>query len=185
MKPDSVLFLCNFDDQLNTGKNRKALLFTSLKHNVMYWFWKSLISENETIKKLWSEQWSVRDQEICKELLATGLDTDALGDLLKTYQRDSNVKENILYVSISSFLTFCDRNWNPHPEKLCIEEFFGVEWPKDIDANILLQRDSEPIYLNVIYPELLYFSIQVFSALCNADQSLVRLFLIRVGTYFI
>ncbi|XP_035436281.2 tetratricopeptide repeat protein 27 [Spodoptera frugiperda] len=149
MKPDSVLFLCNFDDQLNT--------------------------ENETIKKLWSEQWSVRDQEICKELLATGLDTDALGDLLKTYQRDSNVKENILYVSISSFLTFCDRNWNPHPEKLCIEEFFGVEWPKDIDANILLQRDSEPIYLNVIYPELLYFSTQVFSALCNADQSLLHL----------
>uniref|UniRef100_A0A2H1W1N7 SFRICE_005843 n=1 Tax=Spodoptera frugiperda TaxID=7108 RepID=A0A2H1W1N7_SPOFR len=149
MKPDSVLFLCNFDDQLNT--------------------------ENETIKKLWSEQWSVRDQEICKELLATGLDTDALGDLLKTYQRDSNVKENILYVSISSFLTFCDRNWNPHPEKLCIEDFFGVEWPKDIDANILLQRDSEPIYLNVIYPELLYFSTQVFSALCNADQSLLHL----------
>lgn len=149
MKPDSVLFLCNFDDQLNT--------------------------ENETIKKLWSEQWSVRDREICKELLTTGLDTDALGDLLKTYQRDSNVKENILYVSISSFLTFCDRNWNPHPEKLCIEEFFGVEWPKDIDANILLQRDSEPIYLNVIYPELLYFSTQVFSALCNADQSLLHL----------
>ncbi|CAH1645866.1 unnamed protein product [Spodoptera littoralis] len=149
MTPESVLFLCNFDDQLNT--------------------------ENKTIEKLWSEQWSVRDQAICKELLAMGLDTDALGDLLKSYQRDSNVKENILYVSISSFLTFCDRNWNPHPEKLSLEEFFGVEWPKDIDANILLQRDSEPIYLNVIYPELLYFSTQVFSALCNADQSLLHL----------
>ncbi|XP_022819785.1 tetratricopeptide repeat protein 27 isoform X1 [Spodoptera litura] len=149
MTPESVLFLCNFDDQLNT--------------------------ENKTIEKLWSEQWSVKDQSICKELLATGLDTDALGELLKTYQRDSNVKENILYVSISSFLTFCDRNWNPHPEKLSLEECYGVDWPKDIDANILLQRDSEPIYLNVIYPELLYFSTQVFSALCNADQSLLHL----------
>ncbi|KAH9629287.1 hypothetical protein HF086_008369 [Spodoptera exigua] len=149
MTPESVLFLCNFDDQLNT--------------------------ENESIKKLWSEQWSVNEQGICKELLATGLDTDALEDLLKKHERDSHVLGNILFVSVSSFLTFCDRNWNPHPDKLSIEEYFGVEWPKDIDANILLQRDSEPLYLNILYPELLYFSTQVFSALCKADQSLLHL----------
>ncbi|CAH0701579.1 unnamed protein product [Spodoptera exigua] len=149
MTPESVLFLCNFDDQLNT--------------------------ENESIKKLWSEQWSVNEQGICKELLATGLDTDALEDLLKKHERDSHVLGNILFVSVSSFLTFCDRNWNPHPDKLSVEEYFGVEWPKDIDANILLQRDSEPLYLNILYPELLYFSTQVFSALCKADQSLLHL----------
>lgn len=84
--------------------------------------------------------------------------------------------ETILFVSVSSFLTFCDRNWNPHPETLSLEEFFGVEWPKDIDASVMLQRDSEPIYVNILHPELLYFSTQVFNVLCSTDQSLVSSF---------
>lgn len=107
--------------------------------------------------------------------MATGLEIDPLKDALKKHQNDNNSSETILSVAISSFLTFCDRNWNPYPEKCNIEEFFGKEWPKDIDANVKLQRDSEPIYVNILHPELLYFSTQVFNALCNADQSLVRL----------
>ncbi|KAJ8725891.1 hypothetical protein PYW08_004074 [Mythimna loreyi] len=149
MTPESILLLCNYDDQLN--------------------------ADNETIKKLWSENWSVKDIEICKELFATGLETDAMKDALKKYQNDKNVMENILFASVSSFLTFCDRNWNPHPEPLIIEEFFGLEWPKEIDASLHLQRDSEPLYVNILHPELLYFSTQVFNVLCNAEQSLLHL----------
>ncbi|KAJ8722438.1 hypothetical protein PYW07_003618 [Mythimna separata] len=149
MTPESILLLCNYDDQLKT--------------------------DNETIKKLWSDKWSVRDIEICKELLATGLETDALKDTLKKYQNDNNVMESILFASVSSFLTFCDRNWNPHPEAFSIEEFFGLEWPKEIDASVCLQRDSEPLYVNILHPELLYFSTQVFNVLCNAEQSLLHL----------
>lgn len=149
MSPESILFLCNFDDHLNT--------------------------EHETIKNLWSEKWSVNNVDLCKEVLATGLETDVLKELIKKYQKDAIAIENLLYVSVSSFLTFCDRNWNPHPQPLSIEEFFGIEWPKEVDANVLLQRDSEPIYVNILHPELLYFSTQVFNAMCNADQSLLHL----------
>ncbi|XP_026747646.1 tetratricopeptide repeat protein 27 [Trichoplusia ni] len=149
MSPESILLLCNYDDQINT--------------------------ENERIKKLWLDKWSVSDVDLCKELLETGLETESLKALLKKYQGDAETFEKILYVSTASFLTFCERNWNPHPEEFNCEEFFGMKWPSDIDVTTKLQRDSEPIYVNIIHPELLYFSTQVYNALCNADQSLLHL----------
>lgn len=94
---------------------------------------------------------------------------------MKKYNNDKATLENILFVSISSFLTFCDRNWNPSPQELLVDEFFGTEWQKEIDVSLKLQRDSEPMYVNILYPELLYFSTQVFNVLCNADQSLVSI----------
>lgn len=106
-------------------------------------------------------------------MLETGLETDSLKALLTKYQGDAETLEKVLYVSTASFLTFCERNWNPHPEEFNCEEFFGMKWPSDIDVTTKLQRDSEPIYVNIIHPELLYFSTQVFNALCTADQSLV------------
>ncbi|XP_075969928.1 tetratricopeptide repeat protein 27 [Anticarsia gemmatalis] len=149
MLPDTILYLCNYDEQVNTS--------------------------NENITKLWSGEWSLKDTDICKELLASGLETDTLKDVIKKYQSDKASLEQILFASASSFLTFCDRNWNTHPAELDINNFFGVEWPKEIDASLNLQRDSEPLYVNILHPELLYFSTQVFSALCSVDQSLLHL----------
>ncbi|CAH0604933.1 unnamed protein product [Chrysodeixis includens] len=149
MSPESILLLCNYDDQINT--------------------------DNERITKLWLDKWSVSDVDLCKELLETGLETESLKALLKKYQGDAETLEKVLYVSTASFLTFCERNWNPHPEEFNCEQFFGMKWPSDIDVTTKLQRDSEPIYVNIIHPELLYFSTQVFNALSNADQSLLHL----------
>ncbi|XP_063359197.1 tetratricopeptide repeat protein 27 [Cydia amplana] len=145
-----VLYLCNFDEKL---------------HN----------SEHEHISKLWSGKWQINNLDICKELLATGLDTEQLRAVLTKYLDSDSSLDIILYTAISSFLTFCEQNWNTHPEKLNLQEYFGLEWPTNIDAAVKLQRDSEPVYVNIAHPELLYFSLQIFNALSAIQQNLVHL----------
>ncbi|XP_063530950.1 tetratricopeptide repeat protein 27 [Cydia strobilella] len=146
----NVLYLCNFDEKL---------------HN----------SDHEHISKLWSGKWQINNLDICKKLLATGLDTEQLKAVLTQYLDNGSSLDIILYTAISSFLTFCELNWNTHPEKLNLEEYFGLEWPTNIDAAVKLQRDSEPVYVNIAHPELLYFSLQIFNALYAVQQNLVHL----------
>ncbi|XP_037295680.1 tetratricopeptide repeat protein 27 isoform X2 [Manduca sexta] len=142
-------YLCNFDDQAN-------------------------ISDNY-IKKLCSNQWNIENIALCKEIISTKLDTELITDLIKSYQDDRRIIEEILQIAVTSFLTFCDYNWNSHPEKLDIEEFLKTKWPADINCNAKLQRDSEPLYANILYPELLYLSTQVFNALYSVEQSVLHL----------
>ncbi|XP_063378367.1 tetratricopeptide repeat protein 27 [Cydia fagiglandana] len=146
----NILYLCNFDEKL---------------HN----------SEHEHISKLWSGKWQINHLDICKELLATGLDTEQLRAVLTKYLDSGSSLDIILYTAVSSFLTFCEQNWNTHPEKLNLQEYFGQEWPTNIDAAVKLQRDSEPVYVNIAHPELLYFSLQIFNALNAVQQNLVHL----------
>lgn len=134
-----------------------------------------MFSENEIIRKLWNKSWSIEDTEILKSLLSSGLDTDLLVTVLKNLKNNGVENETIISLAISTFLTFCDQNWNPHPENSALQVYLGVEWPKDIDVNIRLQKDSEPLYINILHPELLYLSSQIFGALCIIEQNLVRL----------
>ncbi|CAB3221450.1 unnamed protein product [Arctia plantaginis] len=149
MSPEDILYLCNYDDQVHT--------------------------DNISVNKLWTEKWSVNEINLCKDILLTGLETEVLKDAIKKHQNDKKAMDDILFASVSSFLTFCDRNWSPYPTEFAVDTFYGIPWPKDIDANIRLQRDSEPLYVNILHSELLYYSTQVFNALCCADQSLLHL----------
>lgn len=103
------------------------------------------------------------------------MENDILEKKLKSHSNDSNTLEKILQTAINLFLTFCEKNWNPHPNDLVLEQFLGMEWPKSLDVLSKLQRDSEPLYTNILYPELLYFASQLFSALYAVDQNLVSL----------
>lgn len=135
-----------------------------------------MFSEDEIILKLWSNSWPIEDTELLKTLLSSGLDTDTLVTELKNIKNNGVGDEKIISLAISVFLTFCDQNWNPHPEKLDLLAYLGVEWPEDIDVSTRLQKDSEPLYVNILYPELLYLSSQIFGALCMVEQNLVRCF---------
>ncbi|KAI8434576.1 hypothetical protein MSG28_003118 [Choristoneura fumiferana] len=146
----NTLYLCNFDDK-----------FHNLDHAVL--------------NKLWSGKWSIDNTDLSKELLATSLEIDQLKTILKRYLEKDNTFDNILDLAISSFLTFCERNWNTHPEPLNLQDYFGTEWPSDVDATLKLQRDSEPVYVNIAHTELLYFSLQVFNALYAVELNLVHL----------
>lgn len=106
-------------------------------------------------------------------MLSNTLDTDILGNALKSYQGDENKIKLVLHTAVCSFLTFCDIIWSAHPKELELNEYLGIVWPQDADVSLKLQRDSEPLYTNILYPELLYFSSQVFSALCSVEQNLV------------
>lgn len=108
-------------------------------------------------------------------MLATELDTDILVAELKNFQNDSETMKKVLRLSISAFLTFCDRNWSTRPEKLDLLDYLGKTWPANIDVNEKLQQDSEPIFVNILYPELLYLSSQLFGALYSVDASLVSI----------
>lgn len=110
---------------------------------------------------------------MCKELLSTKLDPNEVIKLLKTYAENENKLQEIFYLAVNAFLTYTERNWSPHSEKLELEKYLGTEWPKDLNVNEKLQRDSEPIFVNILYPELLYLASQVFSGLYNIDQNLV------------
>ncbi|KAI5641769.1 tetratricopeptide repeat protein 27 [Phthorimaea operculella] len=145
-----ILYLCNYDDQLCS-------------------------TDNSIINKLWSGDWSIENRDICKELLNTTLDSEPLLELVKKYTDDDNKLETIRQIAINSFLTFCDRNWNPHPEKLVLAEYLGTEWPQNVDVKAKLERDSEPLFINILYPELLFLSSQTFSALNSVKPSLVHL----------
>ncbi|XP_049867061.1 tetratricopeptide repeat protein 27 [Pectinophora gossypiella] len=151
MLPDvDILYLCNFDE-----------------HNIS--------TDNEIVNKLWSAEWSLVNQDICKEILATGLETEPLLELIKKYTDDEQALEKIRHIAITSFLTFCNQNWSPHPENKDLNEYFGTEWPSNIDIKAKMQRDSEPIYVNILHPELLYFVTQIFTALFSVKQNLLHL----------
>ncbi|XP_038215269.1 tetratricopeptide repeat protein 27 [Zerene cesonia] len=148
LEKNEILFLCNFDSEFSD-------------------------SEPVLLKNLWSGQWCVDNLNLCKELLSN-LENDEMQKLLKQYKADESSLQAVQQMAIGAFLTFCDKNWNPHPKELNLEEFFKTEWPKNIDVSTLLQSDSEPIYNNIVYPELLYFSIQIFSALCHIDSNMLH-----------
>ncbi|KAL0842398.1 hypothetical protein ABMA28_014511 [Loxostege sticticalis] len=145
----AIQYLCNFDDHLNKA-------------------------ENPSVEKLWAGEWSIGNIELCKELLSSDLDGELL-NVIRRYRDSSDGLENILHMAVSSLLTFCDQNWNPNPNEVNLEQYLHMKWPEGVDVNEKLQRDSEPLYVNILHPELLYFSHQVFSALYSVEQSLVHL----------
>ncbi|KAJ0180741.1 hypothetical protein K1T71_004145 [Dendrolimus kikuchii] len=148
MQEDLILFLCNFDESPD-------------------------IHDDPIISKLWTANWAIEDIDLCKNLLSTHMELDELITFLKIYQDTNNLK-NILQLAISSFLKFCNQNWCTHAD-LNLQEYLNAEWPQDVDVNTNLQRDSEPMYVNILYPEYLYFSYQLFSALYATEQNLLHL----------
>ncbi|XP_013194143.2 tetratricopeptide repeat protein 27 [Amyelois transitella] len=146
---ENFLLLCNFDEQYSEEKGN--------------------------ISKLWSGKWQIEDTDICKEILLTELEPDALIDLFKRYRDQEKQTQMILDIAIKAFLTFCDVNWNSHPDDLKLEEYLGTSWPVNIDVTSKLQRDSEPIFVNILCPELLYLSSQIFNALYAIDGKLLHL----------
>lgn len=127
-----------------------------------------------TIRKLWTGDWSIENFEFCKEFLLSGLEDKTLKDVLKKYHNEENSYNDILHLAICVFLTFCDKNWSPHCEELSISDYFKGMWPSTLDASLKLHSDSEPVHSNIMYPELLYFAIQVFTGLCYVQGDLVR-----------
>ncbi|XP_053625615.1 tetratricopeptide repeat protein 27 [Plodia interpunctella] len=145
----NIMLLCNFDENYN--------------------------EEPENIKKLWLGKWLIEDIYTYKEIIATELETEALINLLKKYRDQDICTNKILDIAIKSLLTFCDVNWNSHPDNLNLEEYLGMKWPESIDVSVKLQKDSEPIFINILYPELLYLSSQVFNALYTVEGDLLHL----------
>ncbi|XP_013146407.1 PREDICTED: tetratricopeptide repeat protein 27 [Papilio polytes] len=145
----NIMYLCNFDT--------RAVNFDS-----------------ETLKKLWTGNWNIEETEICKQLFSYKLENDTLLEILQKYSDDS-FTEKILDIAISAFLTYCNSNWSTVSKNIELEEYFGTVWPKDVDVHTKLQCDSEPICSNILYPELLYFSSQIFNTLYTIDQDLVYL----------
>lgn len=131
------------------------------------------ISDSETLKKLWTGNWNIEETEICKQLFSCKLENDTLLEILQKYSDDS-FTEKILDIAISAFLTYCNSNWSTVSKNIELEEYFGIAWPEDVDVHTKLQCDSEPICSNILYPELLYFSSQIFNTLYTIDQDLVR-----------
>lgn len=103
------------------------------------------------------------------------MELDDLNTLVKEYQNVNHLNK-ILPLAMCSFLKFCDENWNTKTN-FNLEDYLNIQWPKDIDINMKLQRDSEPIHTNILYPELLYFAHQLFSALYATDESLVSIYI--------
>ncbi|CAH2232359.1 jg19162 [Pararge aegeria aegeria] len=145
-----IYYMCNYDDQLGD-------------------------TAPDIVKKLWSGQWNIENPDLVKEFLSCDLETDNLSIAVKKYQNDDRKIKEVLQTAVCSFLTFCDINWNPHHEELDTNKYLGAQWPQDIGALLKLQRDSEPLYTNILHPELLYFSSQIFSALCSVEQSFLHL----------
>ncbi|KPJ05034.1 Tetratricopeptide repeat protein 27 [Papilio xuthus] len=131
--------------------------------------------DNEILKKLWTGKWHMEDKEMCKQLLSCRLKNDVLLEILQKHSKDNDFTEKILDIAISAFLTYCNINWSTVSENIKLEEYFGTEWPKDVDVYTTLQRDSEPLCSNILHPELLYFSSQIFNTLYSIDQDLVYL----------
>lgn len=120
----------------------------------------------------------IGEKDLCKDFLNSDLEIEELDKKIKSHC-DNNIRETkILQTAINVFLVFCEKNWSLHPKDLILEELFGVEWPKSIDVLTKLQRDSEPLYTNILYPELLYFSSQLFSALYSVNQNLVSCYIL-------
>lgn len=137
------------------------------------------ILDSVIVKNLWSGHWLLEDVNFSKQIITEGVEADTITNSLKDGGYDNKTSEKMLQMAISSFLTFCERNWNPHPDEFNLEKHLGIEWPKSLDVSILLQRDSEPMYANILYPELLYLSSQIFSALSSFEPSLVSTRLLK------
>lgn len=103
-------------------------------------------------------------------LLELNLETPKLKTLVQSQEFPSS---EVFKIAVSAFLTFMNQNWSTNPEALNLEEYLGQEWPSQIDVTSLLQRDSETLYVNILYPELLYLSLQIFYSLYCVDRSLV------------
>ncbi|XP_068629463.1 tetratricopeptide repeat protein 27 [Battus philenor] len=146
----NVWFLCNYDTHLND-------------------------SDNEILKELWSGKWNIKDADLCKQFISCKLETEALVNIFKKCSEDNGYIEKILDLAISSFFTYCNINWSAEPEKFELQEYFGTDWPQDIDVHTKLQSDSEPLFPNVLHPELLYFSSQIFTSLNLLEQNLIHL----------
>ncbi|XP_059057052.1 tetratricopeptide repeat protein 27 [Achroia grisella] len=149
---NNVLLLCNFDEQ-------------HLKDN----------KDDKFLQNIWSGMWSMDENDPCKTLLDTKLEIESLANYIKTLKNENRTLKPILHVAIKAFLIYCNHNYNPHPDKLSLDEYLGTIWPKDVDAALNLQRDSEPLYVNILYPELLYLSAQVLKALCLVEENLLHL----------
>ncbi|CAH0406298.1 unnamed protein product [Chilo suppressalis] len=145
----SYLYLCNFDDQ-------------------------SILTDHHQINTLWSGNWTIENVDLCKELISSGLDSE-LQKIIKGHEDSLKGGDNVLHLAINSMLTFCHQNWDPHPQELNLEEYLHMSWPENIDVKQKLQRDSEPLYDNILYPELLYLSNQIFTALYSVEQNLLHL----------
>lgn len=132
-----------------------------------------IVSDSDIIKKLWSGQWETFEKDLCKDILNSDLENEELDNKIKSHCHNDVSETKILQTAVNLFLLFCEKNWSPHPKEIVLEELLGVEWPKSIDVLNKLQRDSEPLYTNILYPELLYFSSLLFNALYSANQNLV------------
>lgn len=127
----------------------------------------------ENSNKTWPSKFSEEEINLCKELLSTNLEHESLVIFLKHIQNDGLTIEKIGHIAVCTLLSFCDNNWNTKQENFDLESYFNTDWPKDIDVQVNLQRDSEPLFVNILYPELLYFSTQVLEALQSLDQNMV------------
>ncbi|VVC94357.1 unnamed protein product, partial [Leptidea sinapis] len=147
---DTVLYLCNYDNP-------------------------SCGSVSETITSLWSEDWEIKNKSLFKEILQTSFNIDELNKVLKLYENDEAGMKDLLHVSISCCLMFCEKNWNSCTNDFDFQQYIGTEWPQSIDTLELLQCDSEPICTNIKYPELLLVSNKLFAALCHVEDNLLHL----------
>ncbi|KAG7307419.1 hypothetical protein JYU34_007608 [Plutella xylostella] len=146
--PLNPLYLANFDD-----------------HN----------ESDEISGKLKAGLSSVENTDLCRQIFATGFENEELTKLIKGYVEDNKTITEVFHLATCAFLKFMDINWNPHPEALNVNEFFGVEWPAVVEAATLLQRDSEPLYVNILFPELLLFSSQIFTVLHSIESNVLFL----------
>ncbi|KAL4707386.1 hypothetical protein ACJJTC_008571 [Scirpophaga incertulas] len=134
---------------------------------------RNLFPDNHYVEKLWSGDWSI-DENLCKKLVMSNLN-QSLFDIVRNGLNQEEDAKNILFLGIQSLLTFCDHNLNPNSSKLDLEQYLKFTWPEDIDVTQKLQRDSEPIFVNIVYPQLLYLSHEIFSALYSVESNLVHL----------
>ncbi|CAG9114888.1 unnamed protein product [Plutella xylostella] len=146
--PLNPLYLANFDDHNET---------------------------DEISGKLKAGLSSVENTDLCRQIFATGFENEELTNLIKGYVEDKKTITEVFHLATCAFLKFMDINWNPHPEALNVNEFFGVEWPAAVEAATLLQRDSEPLYVNILFPELLLFSSQIFTVLQSIESNVLFL----------
>ncbi|KAL4719669.1 hypothetical protein ACJJTC_007606 [Scirpophaga incertulas] len=130
---------------------------------------RNLFPDNHYVEKLWSGDWSI-DENLCKKLVMSNLN-QSLFDIVRNGLNQEEDAKNILFLGIQSLLTFCDHNLNPNSSKLDLEQYLKFTWPEDIDVTQKLQRDSEPIFVNIVYPQLLYLSHEIFSALILWNQT--------------
>lgn len=119
---------------------------------------------------MWSNDYMIDEKDMLRKVLSLNLDTEELAAQLRDQELSTSV---VFRTAACAFMKFIYHNWSPNAEAINLEEFLGQDWPIQIDVTTLLQCDSEPLYVNIHFPELLYLSSQLFNALYQVDQSLV------------